>query len=636
MTCRPCASADPTTPKRVTVELTYLFEPKADESPLGYYRRLSAANALTGWKELALMAEVSPSRTGLLGTPDHIATMLVMPRQWTDRLAQQEQGLRTLRSLHRSGRDAVCPHCLAQDMYLRMGWEHAYVTACTKHAVRLVDRCSACDAPLDLQRGHIGQCGCGQELVHLPCTLASDAELWLSGWLAGVAATAATSIAPDVTGADPQDVTLLVKTLCQRADAESAPPRRNAAAPKSVAEALEFLAPLQSLLFPWPQAYETHVRSRMAAGPEHARTLRALLGRWYQQLREVAAEGPLHVFLAPVQRIAATEFDGVVGLEDVDSWEDLRYVRLGDAAHHGHMTVPTLRRAITAGQVEHRTRRLGTKGKVYEVLRTDLDRIVALRRGWMTESAVGKALDVPPKVLTNMAAAGLVEADYDWVKDVLKGGPFRVSAVDRAQTTLMANVALSPAAGDRIAFQDLTSRRLGDNTAIQTLMRAIHAGEVQAQEPAAAVGQLQYLLADVRRFFGTPLLEAGLSVNQLAKLTGWKHESIDHWIEQGLLKSYSIVLRGQPCRVVMPAQLLEFNRAYMPINDLAKLVGAKAWHLTKRITPIGIIPGKVNGRGWQRGALIKMSDVAAMAVKAANVGALGLRDGRAGRKWGMK
>ena len=317
------------------MELTYVFEPKADESPLGYYRRLSAANALTAWKELALMAEVSPSRTGLLGAPDHIASMLGMPRDWTNRLAQQEQELRALRSLHRSSRDAVCPHCLEQDMYLRANWEHAYVTACIKHRVRLVDHCSTCDAPLDHQRGHIAQCGCGQELVHMPCETASEAELWLSGLLAGAGSTDDTNIAPDIVGAAPQAVAELVRTLCQRADTVGAPPRRNAASPKSVSEAVEFLTPLQSLLSQWPQAYEAHVRSRMAAGSEQARTLKALLGRWYQQLRHVATDGPLQVFLAPVQRIAAAEFDGVVGREDVDSWADLRYVRLSDAAQHG-------------------------------------------------------------------------------------------------------------------------------------------------------------------------------------------------------------------------------------------------------------------------------------------------------------
>lgn len=607
------------------MELTYLFEPKADESPLGYYRRLSATNALMGWKELALMADVSPSRTGLLGAPEHVASMLGISTGWTNRLAQEEQGLRALRSLHRSGRDAVCPHCLAEDMYLRIGWEHAYVTACTKHQTRLVDRCSACDAPLDMQREQVAQCNCGQELIYLRCEKASDTEVWLSGLLTG---TRSFDIEPNVAGANPLDVTLLVRTLCQRADVGGVPPRRNASSPRSVGEAVGFLAPLQSLLSQWPQAYEAHVRSRMAAGSQEARTLKALLGRWYQQLREIAAEGPLHVFLAPVQRIAAAEFDGVVGREDVDSWEDLRYVRLGDAANHSQMTVPTLRRAIDAGQVEFRTRRLGTKGKVYEVLRTDLDRVVEARRGWVTEAAACKSLNVAPKVLTNMAEAGLIEADYEWVKDVLKGGPFRTSAIEGVRTNLMESQAENPTAGELIGFADLTSRRLGDNTAIQALMRAIRSGEVLAQGPADTVGELQYRLADVRRFFGTPLLEAGLSVSQLAKLTGWKHESINHWIESGLLESFPIVLRGQPCRVVMPAQLLAFNRTYMPMSDLAKLVGSRSSFMNQRLAQIGVIPGKTTSGGAQRGVLVRLADVAALALGTANLGKLAVRSRR--------
>lgn len=611
------------------MELTYLFEPKADESPLGYYRRLAAANALTGWKELAVMAEVSPSRTGLLGAQEHVAKMLNMPQDWSDRLAHQEQSLRAIRSLHRSARDAVCPHCLADEPYLRVSWEHAYVTACAHHQVRLVDRCPSCNSPLDPFRASLTACSCGQELTHIHSEPASAAELWLSSALAEVDAP---GIAPDIKGADLRDVAQLVRTLCQRASVgDAARPRRNAAAPKSVSEALAFLAPLQALLSEWPRGYEEHVRTRISTGPEQARTLRSRLGLWYTQLRRVAASGPLHAFLVPVQRIAAAEFDGVVGLEDVEGWEDLNYVRLGDAARHAQMTVPTLRRAIDTGQVEHRTRRLGTKGKVYEVRRTDLERVIEARRDWMTEAAACKALDVSPKVLFNMASSGLLDADFDWVKDVLKGGPIRTSSVDNASQCLKASQATNPAAGERIVFRDLTSRRLGDNTAIQTLMRAIQSGEVQAQGAAETVGALEYRLSDVRRFFGTPLLEAGLSVSQLAQLTGWKHESINHWIEEGLLESHAIVLRGQPCRVVMPAQLLAFNRTYMPVSDLAKLVGVRAWNLTKQLTPIGVIAGKAIATGRQRGALVKLSDVAAMAVKAASLGTLKMRDGRAGR-----
>jgi hypothetical protein len=611
------------------VELTHLFEPQLDESPLGYYRRLSAANALTSWRELATMAEVSPSRSGLLGTPEHTAAILNIPPAWTARMAQREQELRALRSLHRSRRDAVCPQCLAEEMYLRSGWEHVYVTACVRHKVQLVDRCAGCDSPLELIREQIGQCSCGHELAQQDCEPATHAQLWLSCALTG--GVPLVELAPEVAGADAQRIAQLVKVLCQGFELTSGPARRNAAAPQSISQAIEFLAPLERLLERWPKGYEAHVRARIAAGSPQSRTLRALLGRWYQQLRELALDEPLNQFIVPVQRVAAIEFDGVVNAADVDRWEDLRYVRLSDAAKHGQMTVPTLRRAIETNQIGHRTRRSGARGKVFEVLREDLDRIVSARSGWITEANASSLLGVPPKVLGNMAAAGLLEADYDWVKDVQKGGPIRAASIDRLIQALMANQASETAGAECIAFKDLTSRRLGDNTAIRSLMRAIFTGEVAAQSGAGLVGDLVYKLSDVRRFFGTPLLEAGLSISQLAKLTGWKHESIDHWLEQGLMESHAITLRGQPCRVVMPAQLLAFNRTYMPMSDLAKLVGHRSSFMSRRLEQIGVIGGKPTGRSSERGMVVRLADIAALAFSTANLGKLSARTDRVGR-----
>jgi len=613
------------------MQLTYHLDPKADESPLGYYRRLSAANGLRNWKELASLAKASPSRTGLLSRPEHIAAMYNLPIELTTAITQKEESLKALRALHRGHHDAVCPQCLEDDAYLRIGWEHSYVTACPSHGSLLIERCPSCDDFLSIHRERVDRCDCGQDLAPIPAATATAVQRWLSSLLLNVHSSAPTGL-PDLNGSSASDIAELVRTLCLYADPTAPPPRRNAANPGSVREAIEFLAPLEALFAQWPLSYEQHVRARIAAGPAGARTLKALLGPWFRHLLAVTSAGPLKALLSPVIRIAAAEFDGVIGMEDEGHWDDLRYVRLKDAARHAQMTVPTLKRAIAAEQIEHRSRRFGTKGKVYEVLRTDLERIAEVRRGWITEAQACKSLGVSPKVLTNMAAAGVLDADYDWVKDVLKAGPIRASSLEDLQTTLMGNQADVPATGELIAFADLTSRRLGDNTAIQALMRAIQAGEVPAQGPAQTVGRLQYKLADVRRFFGTPMLEAGLSVSQLAKLTGWKHESIDHWIEAGLMESFSIVLRGQPCRVVMPAQLLAFNRTYITVSDLAKLVGGRSSFMAKRLANIGVIAGRTTASGAQRGMLVRLADVAELAMKTVNLGALAARDGRAGRK----
>ncbi len=76
------------------MQLAIIFGPEKGESSLGYYRRLAASNALWHWKELAKMAEVSPSRSGLLGHPHYMASTLGLELSWAVAAAQQEQAAR--------------------------------------------------------------------------------------------------------------------------------------------------------------------------------------------------------------------------------------------------------------------------------------------------------------------------------------------------------------------------------------------------------------------------------------------------------------------------------------------------------------------------------------------------------------
>ena len=66
------------------------FPPEADESGLGYYRRLAAGNALWGWRELARMAQVSSHRSGLFGRPEFVATQLGLETDWAQQAAAAE------------------------------------------------------------------------------------------------------------------------------------------------------------------------------------------------------------------------------------------------------------------------------------------------------------------------------------------------------------------------------------------------------------------------------------------------------------------------------------------------------------------------------------------------------------------
>lgn len=63
--------------------------PHDDESGLGYYRRLSADNALFGWRNLTAAAGVECNRSALLTRSDDVAHNLGLESAWTESARQR-------------------------------------------------------------------------------------------------------------------------------------------------------------------------------------------------------------------------------------------------------------------------------------------------------------------------------------------------------------------------------------------------------------------------------------------------------------------------------------------------------------------------------------------------------------------
>ncbi|MEG1564989.1 MAG: TniQ family protein, partial [Bacteroides sp.] len=165
--------------------LLQIFQLHEDESGLGYYRRLSAANALWKWRELASMAQVSRYKTGLFANPEFVASQLDLPLEWARKASKQDEKSRSLHRMHRQCYDAICPCCLDEELYLRQSWEHALITACSKHECLLIEQCTACGGWLSTEREYIELCPCGHDLRTSPIEKAKPALIWLSHLLSG-------------------------------------------------------------------------------------------------------------------------------------------------------------------------------------------------------------------------------------------------------------------------------------------------------------------------------------------------------------------------------------------------------------------------------------------------------------------
>lgn len=600
----------------MTARLIKTFAPFGDESGLGYYRRLSSENALSGWKELARLCEVPVVKTGLLARPQHVAESLGLEPAWSRLASSQDETARGWQGRRRLGGDAVCPHCLRESPYLRVSWEHAYMVACPTHKVLLSDTCSACGERLTSTRELIAHCSCGHDLRSLAPLPATEAQLWLASLIDSAGASSGEWL-PKVEGAPLDLIAMLSQTLCLLYDPKVSPPRSNSAAPRTIREGVEFLGPLEDLLADWPRSFEAHVSSRILNGRAEARTLNTLLGKWYHQLRALSECEPLQPFLEAVGRVASVEFTGVLGLDAAASvvTKGASHLVLTQAARLVGMHRDTLATYVKRGQLPHRTKKLGTRGQVYEVSVEEMNAVVQAREGWMDEEAAGQLLGVPPSVLQRLIDAELLVSDPHWRRDLRKGGPVERASIVKLIALLRSHRAVSAGLeGRRIALRELSSRRAGDKKAITAALRAIAAGEIRPVGASESVGGLQFPMAEVARHFSRPTLDAGLSVQALSELTGWKWESINHWIEAGMLESDDIVLRGQSCRVVMPSQLLDFCRTYIPLADLAREVASKSSAMHDRLQGIEVVGSQLLPSGQQRGGLVRIGDLARVAL----------------------
>ncbi|RKP44092.1 TniQ family protein [Pararobbsia silviterrae] len=604
------------------MSLVLTYAPNADESGMGYYRRLAAGNALCNWRDLASTAGVERQRRALLTRTDDVARSLGLEPEWTEFARQQEERSRSWGRLHRAHADAVCPACLVESPYLRQHWEHTYATACARHRILLIDQCDACGNRICPERVYLGMCLCGQDLTNLPHVPATRAQRWLSALVANHGLNA-DNVKPDLHGVDLDVLAKVVRTLCQYAVPARPGLSRSETMPKSVSEAIAFLSPLESLLGDWPTSFKSHVEQRIATGRKDARTLNTLLGEWYVSLRKLCQGTTLEPLLQIIIDVAAQKSDCVLGMDSTKSMamDATGYVRAPEVAKAIGISVSRLHDAIAAGECEHRTRRTGTRGQLFEVPSAEVDRIQRLRAEWISDADACEAAAVPPVVLERMKGAGVISSDVRWREDFTKGGPVeRRSIEDLFERVRRCAQPVTTASDSTLSWSELTSRRLGDRRAIESLMQAVATGKVKAVSDNSTLGTMRFLMTDISQYFGTPLLEAGMSIQQLATATGWKWESISHWADEGLLESELIQRRGQPCRVVLPHQLLEFRQAYVPLADLARAMNTKSSALSRLLSGVKLVGAKQLPDGAMRGGLIRIADLGRLAIIGARAG----------------
>lgn len=162
-----------------------------EESGNGYALRMLERNSLAFSELAALVASIghcylasnAASYIAFLFGAQASAVRRAIPEQFVRHGKTQVHfmgHLFTRPYLVRHTRPQLCPICIEEKGYTKAVWDLALATACTVHAVHLVDRCSSCSRAISWRRPGLLNCVCGETFTATSGQRADHMEVWFN------------------------------------------------------------------------------------------------------------------------------------------------------------------------------------------------------------------------------------------------------------------------------------------------------------------------------------------------------------------------------------------------------------------------------------------------------------------------
>lgn len=155
--------------------------PHPGEWAYGYLARVAEANGYESPR--ALWRGLGPRRTGSISSVRY--ALRLSPAEWSflsgpwPRFCRVEQvfaeGLAPSDYCHDHLR--WCPHCLAEQRFLRARWAIKLCVVCPEHGCYLQDTCPICHQHQRVERATLDRCPCGASLIGIPDLCDAEDEL---------------------------------------------------------------------------------------------------------------------------------------------------------------------------------------------------------------------------------------------------------------------------------------------------------------------------------------------------------------------------------------------------------------------------------------------------------------------------
>ncbi|UWP89156.1 TniQ family protein [Aliiroseovarius crassostreae] len=585
--------------------------PLQGESLVGFLRRLASLNAFSHVAEFYCHIG-QPYGRPMLENLSELAEALGVGETSLSAIAPKIQPCDPALEwrFQRSQTDPVCPSCIAEGQAWQQRWRHSLVSACDVHKTVLLDHCPRCKTTFSTTVGGLKSCECGLPFETMVAPRATEFEIWVAGLMACApqAQEDVGSFGPWSEDA-PDNFASFLFFLASNEQKSRSGKEGKTPLPATITDTRAFIAQAEPWLRSWPEGFQEKLAQRLSVGDPGASSAPARLGKWYQRLMRFKGDAYEDVHTQLSAGIAE-HFQGPYAGKPVG---ERAWISATEAARILNIRGERVVAAVASGKLEGEQAHSGHGHKHTMLARAVVEGLKNDRAKYLTAKSAMEMLGVGKAQFRILQDAGLVSRLPSSDLPPLVEGPFLSNDLLVLVESIRSNQRTTSSTSETLRFSDLNLRRTTQKSKLIAVLKAIQTGAIQAVTAPSdqPLGAFKFACEDIDARFAGVSKTAMMTAHQIAELTGWKPEVVTHWCQAGLLEARQ-ENEGQQVRyLIEPKALVAFQRAYIPLADLARDQQTSSRALRRKLQDAGatICGEKVVGT-TSRGALVRIATLA--------------------------
>ena len=167
--------------------------------------------------------------------------------------------------------------------------------------------------------------------------------------------------------------------------------------------------------------------------------------------------------------------------------------------------------------------------------------------------------------------------------------------------------------GETVEIREINLRFTTDKTGLIAFYETVVSGELSPTTGSTSgkFSEFAFSKEKVHHFLNQRRRSGGWTVQELARITGWKEQCIAHWCDAGLIKHELRSHSRGVARAIYLKALAEFQKKYVQVSSLAKRLDTPSRLLVMKLDERGIeTAGAFQDGTATRGLLVALSDLA--------------------------